>query len=385
MISRGTAASLAAAHAAFVLTGTVTTLLGPLLPVLTVRWALVDAAAGSLFAAQFAGSIAGTTVSGMLVQRAGFGASVALGLGLMAAGTGGLPLIGWPGALLLVACYGVGLGVTIPATNLYVAEAVPGRRSAALNILNLAWAAGAVAAPPVIASMAVRGRADAFLFGLSAALVALAFACGVSTRGGPAAPAGGAHKKTSAGPGVAWRSPPFLAFAALFFVYVGTENALAGWVALYAQRIEISAAAASMPTVFWGALMLGRAVAPLSLRRAAETPLILFWLSLAAIGAGLLLRATDLTAVAVSTALCGFGLAAVFPTTIAQLSREFGEASAPAAAAAFVFAGLGGAVVPWLVGAWSTSAGSLRVGLVVPLAGCLAMMALHAWRPRFSV
>ena len=42
------------AHAAFVLTGTVTTLLGPLLPVLATRWALEDASAGLLFTAQFA-------------------------------------------------------------------------------------------------------------------------------------------------------------------------------------------------------------------------------------------------------------------------------------------------------------------------------------------
>lgn len=377
---------LAAAHAAFVLTGTLTTLLGPILPVVSASWSLDDTAAGALFAAQFAGSIAGTAVSGALVQRAGFSAAVTLGLALMSAGTGGLPLAAWPGALLLVGSYGVGLGITIPATNLYVAESAPGPRSAALNILNLAWAAGAVVSPPVFAWMAARGRTDLFFFGLSAALVAAAIACAASMRArveGAASlqpPPRGA--RGAATQPVYWRSTAFIAFAVLFFVYVGTENALAGWVAVYAHRVESSAASLSMSTLFWGALMLGRAVAPYSLRHASETALILCWLLLAAIGTVLLLRAADLAAIAFSTALCGFGLAAVFPTTIAQLSREFGGASARAAAIAFVFAGLGGAVVPWLVGAWSTATGSLRTGLLVPLAGCLVMLALHAWRPK---
>jgi len=43
----------------FILTGTVTTLLGPLLPVLVKRCAMSDADAGSLVAAQFAGHFVG--------------------------------------------------------------------------------------------------------------------------------------------------------------------------------------------------------------------------------------------------------------------------------------------------------------------------------------
>lgn len=40
------AGAVPVAHAAFVLTGVVTTLLGPLLPVLLVRWSLDDAVSG---------------------------------------------------------------------------------------------------------------------------------------------------------------------------------------------------------------------------------------------------------------------------------------------------------------------------------------------------
>ena len=46
---------------------------------------------------------------------------------------------------------------------------------------------------------------------------------------------------------------------------------------------------------------------------------------------------------------------------------------------AIVVGGLGGATLPWLVGFLSTRFGSLKAGLVVPLLGSLAMIALHSF------
>jgi fucose permease len=372
---------VAIAHVAFVLTGTVTTLLGPLLPVLAARWSLDDARAGYFFTAQFAGSMVGVALSGILVTRLGFARTVAAGLAAMAAGVGVLGVSAWPGALLCVGGYGMGLGITIPATNLLVAETAPDRRAEALNILNLAWGLGAVAAPPVFAWFAFRERVDSFLFSLAASLVMvmlaqLAFARSVrSSHSGDIA----ARRPTTV---FVWRSPAFLVYAALFFVYVGTENAFAGWIAAFAQRLDTAAIAASTPAFFWAGLLLGRAVAPLVLRVASETALVQGGLVLAAGGVVLVLTAAGLAGAIAGAAVGGFGLSIVFPTTIAQLSARFGDASGKAAAAAFACAGFGGATVPWLVGAWSTAAGSLRAGLTIPLVGCLTMMALHAYRAR---
>jgi fucose permease len=43
----------------------------------------------------------------------------------------------------------------------------------------------------------------------------------------------------------------------------------------------------------------------------------------------------------------------------------------------FNLAGLGGATLPWLVGFTSTRANSLRIGLLVPLLGAIAMLILN--------
>src|SRR5579864_3069543 len=75
-----------AASIAFVPTGVVNVLLGPLLPALAARWSLNDAQAGELFMAQFLASTVGVLCSGMLVPRFGYRAVIAMGLILMAFG-----------------------------------------------------------------------------------------------------------------------------------------------------------------------------------------------------------------------------------------------------------------------------------------------------------
>ena len=164
-------------HASFVLTGVVTTLLGPILPILVTRWGLNDWQAGLLFTMQFAGSMMAVALSSVGMTRLGLRATLASGATLMASGVAALaggPLALGYGAVL---CYGIGrLGVTIPATNLAVAEQYAARRAAALNLLNLAWGVGAVTAPPLIAFLQRSNDTQAFLLGLAAALTLTAAA-----------------------------------------------------------------------------------------------------------------------------------------------------------------------------------------------------------------
>ena len=104
----------AVAHAAFIPTGIVTVLLGPVLPSLSARWALTDAQAGELFTAQFLASTIGVASSGALVPRLGYKVVIVLGLIFMAIGVGALPIGSRLMGTAAVACYGVGLGLTSP-------------------------------------------------------------------------------------------------------------------------------------------------------------------------------------------------------------------------------------------------------------------------------
>src|SRR5438067_6152293 len=139
------------AHATFVPTGIVTVLLGPLLPTLAMRWSLNDAQAGSLVTAQFLGSLLSTLSTGGFLPRWGFRRALALGLFLMSAGVAILTAEPFAVGLAAVFCYGTGIGLTIPSTNLMVARVSPENRSSALNLLNFSWSAGAVACPFMLA------------------------------------------------------------------------------------------------------------------------------------------------------------------------------------------------------------------------------------------
>ena len=161
-------------HAGFALTGILTTLLGPILPALSARWRLDDAQAGLLFTAQFLGSLSGVLIGGRVAMRFGVRAVIAAGFAIAAAGVTVASAGPYSAGLGGVATWGLGLGLIIPQVNLLVAELNPGRRAAALNVLNFAWGLGAVTTPPAIAATLESARLEPLLLGLAALLAAAA-------------------------------------------------------------------------------------------------------------------------------------------------------------------------------------------------------------------
>ncbi len=363
------------------LTGMLTTLLGPLLPVLSARWSLADAQAGYLFTAQFAGSMAGAVLSGLLLPRRGFRFSLVLGFALTAAGALPLGMGSWAVGLLTVFGYGIGLGFTIACTNMWVSDSNPERRSSALSLLNFTWGAGAVVCPFLFAVLHREGLGGTMAPALAAAFVLVALLLTVLPFEEPKKALEAAD--SSAVQASVWsvRFGPVL--GALFFLYVGTENALGGWVASLAKRNSAGEGTLWMmaPSFFWGALLVGRGLAPAVLRYVTEARIVIGGLALASLGGVGLLAASSLGAVLAWAALAGFGLSAVYPIQVAWIAPTFGAATARLAGRIFAMGALGGATLPWAVGYLSTSFGGLKAGLVAPLAGSVIMIALLFFSP----
>jgi fucose permease len=158
----------------FVVTGVVTTILGPILPVFIARWSLDDAHAGFFFTMQFAGSLAGVGLSSLLLSRRGYRTALVAGYALMAVGTACLKLNNHHLVLAATAVYGAGFGLVIPGTNLWVGENSGAKRSSALSLLNLAWSVGSLSCPLLILSGVRTGHLGNLLLGV--AFVASAFA-----------------------------------------------------------------------------------------------------------------------------------------------------------------------------------------------------------------
>lgn len=372
-----------AANAAFVPIGVVTVLLSPLLPTLSASWSLNYAQAGALFTAQFLSSTIFVLLSGVFIARWGFRFAMKSGLVVMAIGVGGLLAGSRLLGMICISAYGAGLGLAVPAANLVVAEVNPGRRSAALNLLNFSWSAGAVACPFLVAAATKSHRVPLFL-----ALVAgFSLLVVVGIQAMPSSVVEPSVEKSSGGFSVsgAWKHPAFFIMAALFFVYVGTENSFGGWVASYANSLGTMSRTMSVmtPSFFYSALMLGRWLAPLLLRRVDDVRFAQASLVLACAGMAGLVGSRSLAGVIGSASVAGLGLAAVYPITISLLSREFRASASRVGSLMFTFANLGGACLPWLVGASSNQLGSLKSGLAVPLLGGVVMFLLYlrSWSP----
>jgi fucose permease len=333
------------------------------MPGFEARWRLDDARAGLLFAAQFLASArrpkgppTPETAPRTAARRA-----VAMGLALVVAGTAGCMTPSWPLALAAVALYGCGLGVVVTGSNLAIAAVSGGRSARSLLWLNMCWSIGAVSAPVLVAKLG-----PAFLPVVAAAFAALALTAGV----------GGANPRFAAAESSEPAGLPHLRFAAVLFLYVGVETAVSGWVSTYAAR---SASAeglwAVLPAVFWSAILAGRTASPLVLHRLPPRVLAPLGLGLAMLGAAVLLSGSGGPALLAGTALAGFGMAPVFPVVVAEYADLSGGA-----VSGFVFsaAGLGGAVIPAVVGAVSTASGSLRVGLASAAVWIPAIIAVHA-------
>ncbi|HUJ31157.1 MAG TPA: MFS transporter [Candidatus Acidoferrum sp.] len=373
-------AAAVAIFAAFVVAGIVTTLLGPILPVLIGRWSLSDARAGLFFAFQFGTSMAGVASVSLLIPKWGYRAALVAGFAVISLGIAGLNSNNQTICLLSTALYGFGLGLVLPSSNLWVAEVTESGRVAALSILNLTWGIGAIACSPLVVLAQNNHAIPVFLFGVAGlALVAALILLATDLEPRSRAQALADESQVEPSPG----GIGVIALGALFFLYVGVENSVGGWAAALAKRMSATGNLwALAPMFFWGGLMAGRAVVPMIPLRRREKLLVTSGLLIGMAGCVGLLRVSTFRGVASCVALAGVGLAGIYPVLVTWMAKHFGERARRIGNVMFALAGMGGAVSPWLVGFLSTREGSLRAGLLVPVASCLVMLGLLLYIPR---
>ncbi len=367
-----------AGQIAFLPTGILTTLLGPMLPTLIARWQMNDTQAGTLFLVQFLASMVGVQLSGVLLARRGYRPAFLLGLLTMAGGVSTLYLgTLWLG-LASVAVYGLGLGLIIPTDNLLIAEISTGSgltsRAGAVSVLNFFWGLGAVFCSLGVAWTAAHKLLPIFFGAVAVSLVLLALAM----RNLPFPPADTSTVSSGSWLGMA-RNPTIWLFASAFFLYTGAETAVGGWIGSYVSRLGARGAgiASLMPAFFWSALTVGRALGTALLRHFSERHLLRVGYGAGVAGIGLMLWAPSLAGVIAGLLVTGLGFATLYPLTVARLSQRFGVAARSIGALMFSLAAVGPAVIPWIVGIISQYTGSLRTGLLVPLAAVAILFVVH--------
>jgi len=362
--------SLLLFYIAFVLAGIGTTILGPILPVLSVQWGMNDAHAGSLFTAQFLGSALGGLLAGIHPIKSAITGFITAAFGLIL-----LTYASVHNAVPVTFVYGLGVGLVLTGINLTVSRVAEEKRGAALSWLNFCWSLGATICPVLTAMFVTRHVLGEFLIMLSVLYVGSAIFILFRSKFyiQPVLPE---TPQTSISP----TSIRFyiIYFAALLFLYVGIETTLGGWLSTLASRLHhasvLGAFAISASSFFWLSLLVGRGISPLLLKKIPETVLQPVAVGLSVVSICFLLTAQSFVGVAIAGSLAGLSLAPVFPLSLSFFLSHAGQSRS--VGLVFAICGTGGAVLPWITGIVSTYRQSLRWGLSVPLMAAVLMLVL---------
>ncbi len=187
------------------------------------------------------------------------------------------------------------------------------------------------------------------------------------------------------------------AFVLTMMLYVGVENALAGWLPTYAQRLRgtvpggqgmagadwgfaegLTGMASSIALCFWISQLAGRGLMAAFFKPGQERRLYRGCLCVL-LGAVLVLVAApqwSAQGILLLTTVVALSLGPLFPLAVSFLLARTG--SHPQLGRVFATSSLGGSVLPWLTGLLSAHFLSLRTGFVVPGIGAALLLVLSA-------
>lgn len=350
---------------AFALTGVGTTLLGSLLPTLSMNWRLDDRRAGFLFAAQFCGSALGA-----LLVSSHFFRSALRGYLLLAISALSIAFVRGEARLLLFCTFGLGLGLAETSTSMWMGKVFPTRRGAVLSVLNAWWCFGAVISAPLASVWVNRFSPEYFYPMLGAAVVATM----IPVLGKGRVAVEEIRDSESAGEDIDWKR--VAGFALMAFLYVGSETSVGGWLMSYVHRLATSSnfLAPLATSCFWLALLGGRTISPWLLRRMDELQLLTYSVVGAFVSVVMLLLLRTPVGTVFSATCTGLMLGPIFPLCMARILALMHDS--PQSKWTFSLSGVGAAALPALTGEVSTRAGSLHSGLLVPAFALSLMSAM---------
>lgn len=362
---------------AFALTGVGTTLLGSLLPSLSLNWHLDDRRAGFFFAAQFCGSAIGA-----LLVASNFFRSALRGYLLLTISALSIAFVRGDARMLLFVTFGLGLGLAETSTSMWMGKIFPTRRGAVLSVLNAWWCFGAMISAP-LASIWVSRFSPEYFYPVLGIVVILTLTPVLSSYRVVFEETRGAESLSNE---IDWKR--VAVFALIAFLYVGSETSVGGWLMSYVHRLatayDFLAPLAS--SCFWLALLCGRTISPWLLRRMNELQLLTYAVVGAFVSVVMLLFLRAPLATLFSAACTGLMLGPIFPLCMARILALMHDS--PRSKWTFSLSGVGAAALPALTGEVSTRTGSLHSGLLIPAFALCVMSAMmiidRAARPKTS-
>jgi FHS family glucose/mannose:H+ symporter-like MFS transporter len=357
--------------------GVVMAVLGAALPLLTAQVHLELSQAGNLFLAMNFAMLVSMLGLGPFMDRFGKKpvlvagpAFVAASLALMARAASFTTLV------VSVVLLGVGGGALNGGTNTLVADLHqdPRAKSSALNLLGVFFGFGALFLPFVIGSLErTLGLAAILYVTLALALAPLILFAALEfppPHQGKGLPLREVARLA--------RSRLVLALGFLLFFESGNEFIMGGYLSSYLARELYSplSAASYLLALYWGAIMIGRAISSRLVLRWKGPAMILASAAGAGVGAVILLMARRQFFAGVGIAIAGLSLASIYPVTLGFAGSRFEAYSGSVFGILFAIALVGGMTLPWAVGQFAEAHG-LRLALSIVIGNCAMIFLLQ--------
>ncbi|MGY1631831.1 MFS transporter [Geodermatophilus sp. SYSU D01186] len=339
------------------------------LPAIGAAFGEGSAVAARLFPTNFTGFVVGVLLCGYLSDR--WGRRAVLLLSLSCYGTG-LLVFGLaatlPVALVASVVIGFGSGALETVASALAADLYPHRRALVLNLAHVAFGVGA-ACSPALAHVALTSGWDwrALYLVLAAATGLLFLALGAQRlpRAGRTTEAVDTEALRQM-----LRSRWFVAVCTGMGLYVGAEIGFFSWLPTYYDEVVTGGDNWSglVVTVFWTAMTVGRLGAAAVVSRVDGRALILVLSAAGAVSSALVLVPAPLVLTTAWVACAGLAFSGLFAILLGESSRGFAGMEGTAFGGAIALGGVGGALVPWLIGivgagplGWSAALGVVPV------------------------
>ncbi len=364
----------------FLVSGTVTVLIGQILPILAKQYELNDLQLSFYFPAQFAGSLIGTFLTSRFAKKNQFIAASFIGAILMAAGILVMNVDSFPVSLTAFLINGIGIGLTLPAINMTVLELSPENTASSLSFLNFFWGVGAIICKPFVDLSSSGSNIVITTTSLAAPLLLAAAMLYFQPTRIIAVPESPSTESDDAKTPI-WTLPLAWAIALFNFIHVGFESGMGGWLTTYAERLDETHVVhwLSPTLLYFVFFVLGRGLAPGLFRFLNENKMLFLGLITILVGMLITVTAGTVVVLAIGAAVAGFGTSWIFPTNVSRFSHTFGPSASRRATPLFICGTLGAASSTWLIGFVSNQTGNLRSGMYVLVVSVVLLLLLQVW------
>jgi fucose permease len=364
--------------------GMTASMLGTLLPDLSLVFNLTPERSANIAFAQALGLIIASILAGPLADNKGKKTGLLLGLVLIEIALLGLPNSAvYEQIMIFMFILGLGGGTLVTSAMAMASDINPERRGTTLNLLTFFFGLGGLLTPFLAANFLAKNVVDLcyVVAVLTAATLLLHWATAMP------APSGERGLRLSE-MGVVIGRPPLYLLSMFLFLYMACEVGIWNWLArhLVARGISEKQALNILSLGFALGLLIGRAMVARILISTAASTVTLVASALMAVTTFLALQTSEPTTAWVAVFCAGLAMAPVFPTTLAVTGETFPKATGTAMGIVTMSGWIGLAVSSKIIGGIAAGDNQrLRTALfVLPIFSMMMVLVNLVLRPMLT-